>query len=64
MKKLYRNRKDRILAGVCGGLGHYFGYDPILVRLLFALLVILTGVVPGALIYIIAMMIVPEEPTG
>lgn len=60
-KKLYRSRTDRMIAGVCGGLGKYLGIDPTLVRLVFALLV-LFGVGSGLVLYIILMVIVPEEP--
>ena len=59
-KRLYRSRKHRILAGVCGGMGEYFKLDPVIVRLLFVLFTILGGA--GVLVYIIAWIIVPEEP--
>ena len=59
IKKLYRSRKDRILCGVCGGLGEYFGLDSTLIRVLW-LLFGLTGA--GILAYIIACIIVPEKP--
>ena len=59
-KKLYRNRNDKMIAGVCGGLGKYFAIDPTLVRLLFVLVVLLGGA--GVLAYLILMIVVPEEP--
>jgi phage shock protein C len=62
-KKLYRSRTDKMVAGVCGGLGKYLGFDPTLIRLIFALLVFF-GVGSGLLIYLILMIIVPEEPEG
>ncbi|MEZ4727847.1 MAG: PspC domain-containing protein [Caldilineaceae bacterium] len=40
-KRLYRSRNDRMVAGVCGGLAHYFGIDPTLVRLAFAVLLLI-----------------------
>ena len=59
-KKLYRSRIDRKIAGVCGGLGEYFGIDPTLVRLLFVLGLIFAG---GALLaYLILAIVIPEEP--
>jgi phage shock protein C len=59
-KKLYRSRTDRKIAGVCGGLGQYFGVDPTLIRLLFVLgLVFLTG---SFWAYIILAIVIPEEP--
>ncbi|MEJ2266834.1 MAG: PspC domain-containing protein [Anaerolineales bacterium] len=59
-KRLYRSRKDRMIAGVCGGLGDYFGIDPTLVRLLFVFAALFYG--PGILAYLILMLVVPEEP--
>jgi phage shock protein C len=59
-KKLYRSLVDRKIAGVCGGLGQYFGIDPTLVRLLFVLGLIFVG---GTLLaYIILAIVIPEEP--
>ncbi|MCX6251962.1 MAG: PspC domain-containing protein [Bacteroidetes bacterium] len=59
-KRLYRSVKDRVIGGVCGGLGNYFNLDPVLVRVLWAILFFVGGV--GFLAYIIAWIIVPEEP--
>jgi phage shock protein PspC (stress-responsive transcriptional regulator) len=58
--RLYRSRRDRMLAGVAGGLAEMWGADPALVRIIWALLVILTG---GAalLVYIVMAIVVPEE---
>ena len=60
-KKLYRSSTDKMLAGVCGGLGQYFGIDPTVVRLIFALLVVF-GVGSGVILYIILALIMPLEP--
>ena len=60
MKKLYRIRDGRKLAGVCGGLGEYFEIDPTLVRLAWVLLIFLGG--SGILAYIIAALSIPEKP--
>lgn len=59
-KRLYRSRKDRVIAGICGGLGDYFGIDPTWVRLLFVLFFFLGG--SAFLVYIIMWLIVPLEP--
>ncbi len=59
-KRLYRSRSDRMIAGVCAGLGKYFGIDPTLVRLAFVILA-LAGM-SGGLAYIIMWIVVPEEP--
>ena len=62
-KKLYRSRSDKMIAGLCGGLGRYLGIDPTLIRLAFVLL-LLFGIGSGLLAYIIMMLIVPLEPDG
>ena len=61
MKRLYRSRKDRILGGVCGGLGIYFDIDPVIIRLL-CLLLAFAGMGLGILVYLIAWIIIPLEP--
>jgi phage shock protein PspC (stress-responsive transcriptional regulator) len=58
-KKLYRSCKNRIIGGVCGGLGEYFDIDPVLIRLIIALL-FFTGV--SIIFYLIAWIIIPEAP--
>jgi phage shock protein C len=58
MKRLYRSVDDRIIAGVCGGIGEYFGIDPVLVRLLWALFVLVYGA--GIILYLIAWVIIPS----
>lgn len=62
MKKLYRSRSDRRIAGVCGGLASYFSIDPTLMRLLFVLGLLFVG--GTFLAYIILMIVVPEEPVA
>ena len=59
-KKLYRSTKDKKLCGVCGGVAEYFNIDPTLVRLALAISVIFGGV--GVIAYIIAALIIPENP--
>lgn len=59
IRKLYRSRTSRQLAGVCGGLGEYFGIDPTLVRVVFVIMALLGG--PGILLYIILWLVMPEE---
>lgn len=60
-KRLYRSINDRMLCGVCGGIGEYFGIDPTLVRLLAVILSALGF--SGVVAYIIAAIIIPEEST-
>lgn len=60
-KRLYRSKKDNMLAGICGGLAEYFDVDPSLVRLATVLLCLYAGT--GLLVYIIAAIIIPEDPS-
>ncbi len=60
-KTLYRATDKKILAGVLAGIAEYFNYDPTLVRLLFVLLVIVTGIIPGVLVYILAALVMPKK---
>jgi phage shock protein C len=59
-KQLRRSRSDRMFAGVCGGLAHYFNIDPVAARVAFGVLTIITG---GALVlgYLVAWIVMPEE---
>jgi phage shock protein PspC (stress-responsive transcriptional regulator) len=61
-KRLMRSRKDRMIAGVCGGLANYMAVDPTIVRLVFALATFFTVVFPGILIYLVMWIIIPKEP--
>ena len=58
--RLYRSRDDRIIGGVGGGLAKYLGVDPVLVRLAIVALAIAAG--SGILAYLIAWIVIPEEP--
>lgn len=58
-KKLYRSKTDRMIGGVCGGLGAYLGVDPLIFRFLFV--VLLFGADFGFLLYLLMWIIVPEE---
>lgn len=62
MKKLYRSKKNKIIAGVFGGFGEYCDIDPVVFRLMGVLLLLLTGLVPGIIFYFIAVLIIPKEP--
>ena len=57
MERLYRNKKDSKIAGVCTGIGDYFEIDPVIVRLLFILRLVMGG--SGLIVYVIAWIIVP-----
>jgi phage shock protein PspC (stress-responsive transcriptional regulator) len=59
-KKLYRSKKERMIGGVCGGIGEFLEIDPTIVRVIWAFLTILSiGV--GIIAYILAWIIIPEK---
>ncbi len=61
-RRLYRNPDDVVIAGVCSGLAAFFGIDPVIVRLLFAISVFFGGA--GVIIYIVLWVVMPEAKTG
>ena len=58
--RLYRSRSERMIGGVCGGLGNFLGMDPTIVRLITVLITFLWPFT--LLIYLILMLVIPEEP--
>ena len=60
-KRLYRSRDNRMIGGVCAGLGEYIGLDPTVVRLIFVVGAIL-GVGSLVLVYLVLLLVIPEEP--
>lgn len=62
MKKLYRSKEDRQIAGVCGGIAKFFNIDPTIIRLVWVFISIASTGIPGALIYFICALVIPEEP--
>lgn len=61
-KRLYKSGKNKVFAGIIGGLGEYFEVDPVVLRLAWVLITVFTGFVPGLIAYIIAIFIVPKKP--
>jgi phage shock protein C len=59
-KRIYRSRKEKLVGGVCGGISNYFDVDPVLIRLIFLALLLIGGYT--VLAYIIAWIIIPNEP--
>lgn len=59
MKRLYRSRNNKIIGGVCGGIGEYLNIDPIMIRLVWGILFFIGGT--GLLGYLIAWIIIPER---
>ena len=62
MKILYRSRTNRVIAGICCGIGEYFSVDPTLVRILTVFMALVTAVIPFVLTYLIGWVIIPEKP--
>lgn len=60
VKKLYR-KKDKKLLGVCAGLGDYFGVDVTIIRLIWVVISVVSGFVPGIVAYVVVALVVPEE---
>ncbi len=59
MKRLYRSGKNKILVGVCGGVGEYFNVDPVIVRILWIVWALAYGT--GIVAYILAALIIPKR---
>jgi phage shock protein C len=55
-----RKSKNRMIAGVCGGLAEWLGWDPTLVRVLYVLISILSVAFPGIVVYIILWIVMPK----
>ena len=59
--QLVRSKSDRMIAGVCGGLAQWLGWDPTAVRILYVLVSIFSVAFPGILVYIILAIVMPSE---
>lgn len=60
MKKRLTKSRDKILAGVFGGIAEYFNLDPAWIRIIGAAIILFTGVFPGVVLYVIAAIVMPE----
>lgn len=60
-RALRRSRRDRMIAGVVGGLADYFGLDPTLARIIYVLVSVLSAAFPGILVYILLWILIPQE---
>jgi len=57
---LYRSRRHRMIAGVCGGLADWLGWSPTMVRVLYVIVSVVSAAFPGILVYIILWIAMPE----
>ena len=62
MKKLYRNTKKGILFGILAGIGDYVNLDPTVIRIIFLVLLLVTGVFPFVILYILGYYLIPVKP--
>lgn len=58
-KKLYKSNTNKMICGVCGGLGEFFGIDPTIIRLIWAIFGLMAGT--GIVAYLIAAVIIPNS---
>lgn len=63
-RRLVRPTDSRMIAGVCGGLGQYFGIDPTIVRISYLVVSIFTAMIPGILIYVAMALVIPSDREG
>jgi len=63
-RPLHRSTKNRMIAGVLGGLAEYFDLDPTLVRAGYVVASIVSAAFPGILVYLVLWMVIPEEGSG
>ncbi len=59
--RLHRSRSNRMLAGVCGGLAEWLGWDPTLVRILYVVASVVSAAFPGLLVYLVLWLVMPER---
>ncbi|MFQ5789841.1 MAG: PspC domain-containing protein [Acidobacteriota bacterium] len=61
-RALTRSHDQRLIAGVCGGIAEWLGWDPTIVRVLYVLLSVCSAGFPGILVYLVLWMVMPEPP--
>jgi phage shock protein C len=60
-RRLTRSSRDKMIAGVCGGLGQYLGIDPTLIRVAVAVATVFSAVFPGIILYVILVFVIPSD---
>jgi len=58
-RKIQRSLNDRMISGICGGFAKYLGVDPVIVRIVFVILDVITGFIPLIIVYLILIWIIP-----
>lgn len=64
MKKLYRSRSNKTLAGVIGGIAEYLEVDATILRVVYLAVSVFTAIVPAIIVYIGAYLLIPEAPVA
>ncbi len=59
-RRMTRSRSDRKIAGVCGGIARYFGWDPTLVRVVYVVVSVASVAFPGLIVYLLLWLLMPE----
>lgn len=59
---LMRSRRNKMIAGVCGGIAEWLGWDPTLVRILYIVVSIVSVAFPGILVYVVLWIVMPKAP--
>ena len=62
VKRLYLSKTDKKWLGVCGGLGEYLQVDSTPIRLLWVIMTLVSGIIPGLIAYLIAAVVIPSHP--
>ncbi len=62
VKRVFREREQAKLGGICAGLGTYLGLDPVIVRIVWILVTVFTGFVFGIVSYVLAWIVIPQLP--
>ncbi|MDR3090584.1 MAG: PspC domain-containing protein [Clostridiales bacterium] len=61
-KRVYLSTENKIIGGVCGGFGEYFGIDPTFMRLIVVIIMMMTAIIPICVLYAVCYAIIPHKP--
>ena len=59
---LYRSNRNKVIAGVCGGIAEWLGWDPTVTRILYVVVSVLSAAFPGLIVYILLWIVMPQGP--
>ena len=59
---LHRSRQHKMIAGVCGGIAEWLGWDPTVVRILYIIVSVLSAAFPGIIVYVVLWVLMPKAP--